>query len=128
MKKLSFLLAGLFFLLFSLNVNAQSKTGTDFFAGKWSVLVKGLPDGDRKMFFALEKKEAGLTGSLQDSTGKEIAKITSIELKDQTATLNFTVNEYDVSLELTKKDEDHVTGSLMGMFDAEGERVKAIKK
>jgi hypothetical protein len=29
-----------------------------------------------------------------------------------------------VSLLLAKKDDDDVTGSLMGMFDAEGKRVK----
>ena len=127
MKKVSLFFAGIFFLLLSLNANAQTKTGADYFAGKWSVLVKGLPDGDRKMVFLLEKKDATLTGSLQDSTGKEITKLTSVELADKTATLNFTTNGYDVNLELTKKDEDHVTGSLMGMFDAEGERVKATK-
>ena len=34
---------------------------------------------------------------------------------------------YDLSLTLAKKDEDHVTGSLMAMFQAEGERVKEVK-
>jgi hypothetical protein len=28
---------------------------------------------------------------------------------------------------MNKKDEDHVVGSLMNMFDAEGERIKVIK-
>jgi hypothetical protein len=32
-----------------------------------------------------------------------------------------------VNLAMTKKDDDHITGSLMGMFDAEGERVKVAK-
>jgi hypothetical protein len=127
MKKVSLLFAGIFFLLLSLSANAQTKTGADFFEGKWSVLAKGLPDGDRKMNFVLEKKEATLTGSLLDSTGKEITKLTSVDLKDKTATLYFTSQGYDVNLEMTKKDEDHVTGSLMGMFDAEGDRVKATK-
>ena len=127
MKKVSFFIAGLFFMLLSLNVNAQTKTGPDYFAGKWNVLVKGLPDGDRTMVFILEKKDATLTGSLQDTTGKEITKLTSVELADKTATLYFTTNGYDVNLALTQKDEDNVTGSLMGMFDAEGKRVKATK-
>ena len=127
MKKVSFFLAGLFFLMLSMNVNAQTKTGADYFVGKWNVLVKGLPDGDRTMIFVMEKKDATLIGVLQDTTGKEITKLTSVELKDTTATLNFTTNGYDVNLEMTKKDEDNVTGSLMGMFDAEGKRVKATK-
>jgi hypothetical protein len=28
---------------------------------------------------------------------------------------------------MDKKDDDHVTGSMMGMFDAEGERAKEAK-
>ena len=127
MKKVSFFIAGLFFLLLSLNVNAQTKTGADYFIGKWNVLVKGLPDGDRTMVLLLEKKDATLTGSLQDTTGKEITKLTSVEVAEKKATLYFTTNGYDVNLEMTQKDEDHVTGSLMGMFDAEGKRVKATK-
>ena len=127
MKKVSFFIAGLFFMLLSLNVNAQTKTGADYFAGKWNVLVKGLPDGGRTMVFVLEKKEATLTGSLQDTTGKEITKLTSVEVAEKKATLHFTTNGYDVKLEMTQKDEDHVTGSLMGMFDGEGKRVKATK-
>jgi hypothetical protein len=32
----------------------------------------------------------------------------------------------DVNVVLTKKDEDHITGKALGMFDASGERVKEI--
>ena len=103
MKRFSLFFAGLFFLLLSVNANGQTKTGADYFAGKWNVLVKGTPNGDRKRNFVLEKKDATLTGSMQDSTGKEITKITSVDLSDKTATLYFTTNGYDVNLELTKK-------------------------
>jgi hypothetical protein len=129
MKKLSVFLAGLFFLLLSFNVQAQSKTGADYFQGKWSVLLKGLPQGDSKMIFVLEKKDSTLTGVVQDSTGTQISTIDKIELNADgtTATAYFNAQGYDVNLEMTKKDDDHVTGSLMGMFDAEGERVKATK-
>lgn len=128
MKKVSLLFAGLFFLLLSMSVNAQSKTGADYFEGKWSVLLKGLPQGDSKMVFVLEKKDATLTGVVQDTTGKEISKIDKIEITETTATIYFNAQGYDVNLAMTKKDDDHVTGSLMGMFDAEGERVKEAKK
>ena len=124
MKKVSLLFAGLFFLLLSSNVHAQSKTGADYFKGKWSVLLKGTPNGDAKMVFALENRNDSIAGVVQDSTGMEIAKITNAELKDDQVTLYFTTQGYDVNLLLTKKDDDHVTGSLMNMFDAEGERVK----
>ncbi|HEU4902633.1 MAG TPA: hypothetical protein VFT06_07560 [Flavisolibacter sp.] len=127
MKKSKSFFAGLFFLLFSLNVNAQSTPAADYFAGKWSVLLKGLPQGDAKMIFILEKSGDKITGVVQDTTGKEISKLSNAELKDDEITLYFTAQGYDVNLNLKKKDDDHTTGTLMGMFDAEGDRVKAIK-
>lgn len=124
MKKVSLLFTGLFFLLLSTNVHAQSKTGADYFEGKWNVLVKGTPNGDAKMFLVLDKKDSTLTGSVLDSTGKEMSKIDKVDLNEDKATVYFNTSGYDVNLEMDKKDEDHVTGSMMGMFDAEGERVK----
>ena len=66
-----------------------------------------------------------MTGVVEDSTGSQIAKIDKVELNGATATAYFTAQGYDVNLVMNKKDEDHITGSLIGMFDAEGERVKA---
>jgi hypothetical protein len=126
MKKQSlifFLAAGLFM---SFNSNAQSKPGAEYFKGTWSVLLKGTPSGDAKMIFVLENKNDSISGIVQDTTGTEIAKITNVELKDNEVTLYFNVQSYDVNLLLTKKDDDHVTGSLMNMFDAEGERIKKV--
>ena len=127
MKKANFLSLLLFFLLLSTNIFAQSKPGADYFKGKWSVLIKGTPNGDAKMIFVLENKNDSITGVVQDTTGMEISKLTNVELKDTVITLYFTVQGYDVNLVMTKKDDDHVTGSLMGMFDAEGERKKGEK-
>jgi len=126
MKKLKSILTGLVLLLIAVGVKAQT-ANADYFAGKWSVLLKGLPNGDTKMFFVLEKKDTTMTGVVQDSTGTEVAKIDKVELKENTATVYFSAQGYDVNLAMTKKDDDHVTGSLMGMFDAEGERVKVAK-
>ena len=128
MKKSSQLFIGLFILFLSLHTKAQNKLGADFFEGKWSVLVKNLPDGDTRMLFLLSRKDSTLTGVVQDSTGKEIAKLDKVELKDTTCTVYFTAQGYDVNVVMNKKDEDHVYGSLMGMFDAEGERLKANSK
>ncbi len=126
MKKFKSILIGLFSLLFIVGVKAQT-ANADYFAGKWSVLVKGLPNGDTKMFFLLEKKDTTMTGVVQDSTGNEISKLDKVELTGSTATVYFNAQGYDVNLAMTKKDDDHITGSLMGMFDAEGERVKVAK-
>jgi len=127
MKKFSIVLASVFFLVLSISVNAQSKAGADYFAGKWSVLLKGVPGGDAKMVFLLEKRNDSIVGVVQDTVGVEIAKLTNVELKDTSINLFFTTQGYDVNLLLNKKSDDHVTGSLMNMFDAEGERKKDIK-
>lgn len=127
MKKLTTLFAGLFLLALSVSVNAQSKPGAEYFKGKWSVLLKGTPGGDAKMIFLLENRNDSIVGVVQDTAGVEIAKITSVELKDTEITLYFTTQGYDVNLVMTKKDDDHTTGSLMSMFDAEGERIKEMK-
>ena len=127
MKKFTSVLVGILCLVVSVGVNAQSKVGADYFKGKWSVLLKGTPNGDAKMIFVLENRNDSIAGVVQDSTGTEIAKITSAELKDTEVTLYFNTQGYDVNLLLTKKDADHTTGSLMNMFDAEGERIKEIK-
>ena|SRR5438477_12242782 len=127
MKNLKAIAAGSFMLLVSMSMHAQTKTGAEYFAGTWSVLLKGLPQGDTKMVFVLEKKDTTLTGAVQDTTGKEIAKLDKVELTANSATVYFTAQGYDVNLVMNKKDDDHIVGSLMGMFDAEGERVKIIK-
>jgi hypothetical protein len=124
MKKLSLLLAILPLVLLSFVAQAQSKTGADFFAGKWSALIAGTPYGDLKRIYVLEKKDNGLSGTVLDSTGKEVAKCSKVEVKDNELTLYYTAMGNDVSVVLSKKDEDHVAGSAMGMFDVKGERIK----
>ena len=127
MKKPINFFAGLIIMLLSIQAQGQSKIGADYFEGKWNVLVKGLPGGDTKMFFVLERKDTTMTGVVQDSTGKEISKLDKVELHDTTATAFFSAQGYDVNLVMNKKDEDHITGSLLSMFEAEGERVKLVK-
>jgi hypothetical protein len=126
MKKqnLIFLLVAALFLAFS--AKSQSKIGAEYFKGTWAVVLKGTPDGDVKLNFVLENKNDSIAGIVQDSTGIEISKIASVELKDNEITLYFNVQGYDVNLLLAKKDEDHVNGSLMNMFVAEGERIKKV--
>jgi len=124
MKKLRSLLTGLFVLILSFVANAQSKTGVDYFAGKWSVLIAGTPNGDLRRVYVLEKKDNTLTGIVQDATGNEIAKCSKVDVKDTEVTLYYQAMGIDVNVLLIKKDEDHVTGSALGMFDAKGERIK----
>jgi hypothetical protein len=127
MKKSVLFFAGVFLILLSVGAIAQIKTGADYFTGKWNVLIKGTPSGDAKMVFVLEKKDSTMTGVVRDTTGTEISKVSNAELTDNQVNVFFNVQGYDVNVLMIKKDDDHVTGSLMGMFDAVGDRVKEIK-
>jgi len=122
MKKLSLIFAIIFGVFLCMNANAQ--TSKDYFPGKWLVSVSGTPRGDVKMIFVLERKDNKLTGLVQDSTGKEMTKITSIEEQDKTITAAFNVHDYDLTLMMEPVDDDHVKGSLLGLFDAKGVRIK----
>ena len=122
MKKLCFMLT-LMLGLFAVT-GSRAQTNPAYFPGKWNVTIMGTPNGDSKMTLVLERKDGKLTGAVQDSTGKEITKITQVDEKDKTITAAFTVQSYDVTLTLEPVDDDHVKGSLLGMFDAKGVRVK----
>jgi hypothetical protein len=124
MKKINSIAIGSLLLFLAVSTNAQTKTGADFFAGKWKVVVTGTPYGDLKRIYVLEKSGNELTGIVQDSTGKEITKCSKVEVKDNEVTLYYQAMGNDVSITLMKKDDDHVTGSVLGQFDAKGERIK----
>jgi hypothetical protein len=123
MKNAGLFLTCVLILALSVNVKAQSSS-ISYFTGKWSLLVKGTPNGDARMYVVLQKKDTTLTGNIQDSVGTLNTPITKVELGENKVTVYFTAQGYDVYLEMDKKDDDHITGSMMGMFDAEGERVK----
>ena len=125
MKKLSIVFTVALALFISTSAMAQS--AKDYFVGKWKITVIGTPNGDNTGTYILDRKDGKLVGSLQDSTGKEVTKFTSVDEKDKSITINFTVQSYDVSLSLDPIDDDHVKGSMMGMFDAKGIRVKEDK-
>jgi hypothetical protein len=117
MKKVIAFITGLCCLLLSFCASAQDKTGADYFEGKWNMLLKGTPNGDAKLTFIFEKKDSLLTGTVLDSTGKEVTKFDKIELEATKATVYFNIQGYDVNIAMDKKDDDHIAGSLMGMFD-----------
>jgi hypothetical protein len=128
MRKLFSFFVVLFMLSLSTNTQAQSKAGAEYFAGSWTILIKGTPNGDVKLVLALDKKTDSLTGIVQDTTGTEVSKISSIELKDNEVTVYFSTQGYDVNVNLVKKDDDHANGTLMNMFEVEGVRKKEAKK
>lgn len=127
MKKLHAFITGVFLmLLVSVNVKGQDKT--DYFIGKWNIFVAGTPNGDVKFILSLERKDGLLTGTVNDVvTNAEISKVTKVEEKDQTITAYFFAEGHDLSLYLDKKDDTHVVGNLLNMFDATGERITEAK-
>ena len=122
MKKIvSFLVLGTFM---AMKVSAQAREGVAYFQDAWSVLVKGLPQGDTRFIIALQNKDGQLVGDIADTTGNVVSKVERSEVTATSINIYFHAQGYDLTLTLNKKDEDHVTGSLMNMFDAEGERKK----
>ena len=133
MKKITLILTLIMGLFLSINVQAQTTTAqvqttTDFYPGKWNVIVYGTPNGDVKLNFILERKDGKIAGVIQDTTGKELSKITQVDEKDKTITAYFNLMNYDLTLTLDPVDDDHVKGNLMGMFDAKGARIKDTTK
>ncbi len=127
MKRSHLFFAAIVLLLLSSNGHAQTKDSTTYFIGSWNVLVKGLPNGDTKMFVNLEKGDTAMVGAILDSAKTEVAKFSKVDRKGFTVTVYFVAQGYDVTLFMEKKDEDHITGNMLNMFDAVGDRVKEVK-
>lgn len=124
MKKLLSILV----LLIAFTFQSNAQAAKDYFPGKWSVVIEGTPDGDAKMTLNLERKEGKLSGTLSTEKSTEPIKISKIDEEEKSITVYFTVESYDVNMLLEKKDDDNVTGNVMGMFEVKGQRVKEEPK
>jgi hypothetical protein len=102
-------------------------TAPDYFYGKWDVLVKGTPQGDAVIPMRIEMKEGKLKGYITNPESKEEIEMSSIEIKDKDLNVAFSMMNYDLTMTLTKKDDDHANGKLMDMFEAEATRKKDEK-
>ncbi|OOQ57994.1 hypothetical protein [Mucilaginibacter pedocola] len=120
MKKVS-LLAVLVLALTGFAFKASAQTG---FPGKWDVLLKGTPQGDIHMMVTLKDSVSTLKGSYEDFASKANTPFTKVEKKDDSVSLFFTAQGYDLTLVLKQADDDHLEGSLMSMFEATAVRVK----
>ncbi|PZX54986.1 hypothetical protein [Algoriphagus chordae] len=95
-----------------------------YFEGKWNVLVKGTPNGDATIPVRFETVDGKITGYFMEEGVVEEKKMSSVIIKGDVINTAFYISGYDVTLSLTKVDADKAKGDLMGMFDAEGTRVK----
>lgn len=116
----------LLFVIFAFSSFSQTTTSSDFYAGKWEITISGTPQGDSKMIADLVQKDGKLTGDITttgESSGEKIS-ITRIDESGDKLSLFFTAQGFDVSLELTKVDDDTMKGTMMSMFDATAKRLK----
>ena len=89
-------------------------------------MVMGTPNGDATFATDLVRKDGALTGVLKvvGDAPVEPIQIAKVEDDKEKVVIYFTIQGYDVNVELTKVDADNLKGSLMGMFEAKGVRVK----
>ncbi len=95
---------------------------SDYFAGDWKVLVKGTPSGDAEMVMHLERVEGKLVGEMRVEA-MDPTKFQSVSEKEGEVTVYYNTMGYDISITLKKVDDNNLKGSLLGMFDATGERI-----
>jgi cytochrome c len=95
----------------------------DLFAGKWNMTFIGTPQGDAVSTLSLTRKDGKLTGTVAPKMdGASEATIDKIEESPDKLTIYFKMMSYDLNVTLEKEDNDHLKGSLMGMF-----KVTAVK-
>jgi 23S rRNA maturation-related 3'-5' exoribonuclease YhaM len=125
MKKVSLLVVFLLGIVASGFAQTTTKP-TDFFAGKWEMVVVGTPNGDAKLIADLVRKDGKLTGELADAKdpSKEKIKIDSIDETADKLSIAFQAQGNNITMDLTKVDDDNLKGSVMGMFDATAKRLK----
>ena len=122
MKKVNVFFTGVVILLLSISLNAQAQTGADYFKGKWDVVVEGTPSGDAKMLLTLENVDGKPSGTISLDAQSEPQKLSSVTVSENSISVYFSASGYDVSLSLKTVDDDHITGTMMGMFTANGVR------
>ena len=126
MKKLVFICAMMLLMAanaFTANAQGESK---EYFIGKWQVRVPGLPMGDVDMIVELNRVDGNLKGTI--SALNQTVEVERITEREKSVTLYFVGEGYDVDLTLIKKNQNEVTGDMMGQFDATGKRIKADNK
>ncbi|TXE07572.1 hypothetical protein [Algoriphagus aquimarinus] len=124
MKRKFTILSSLMLLVTMSFAFALSSPNEKYFEGKWSVLIKGTPQGDATIPMRFETVDGKTTGYFIEEGANEEKKMSSATIKDDVLNTSFNISGYDVTLSLTKVDDDNAKGDLLGMFDVEGKRVK----
>ena len=121
MKNVKMILSAVFILVVAISAQAQD-SNPDYFAGDWKVVLKGTPSGDAEMVMHLERVDGKLTGEMR-TEGMDPSKFKSVSEKEFEIAVNYETMGYDINITFKKVDDHNLKGSLMGMFDASGERI-----
>ncbi|MFC3881228.1 hypothetical protein ACFOSV_13625 [Algoriphagus namhaensis] len=110
-------------LIASLSFAAQADS-PEYFEGKWNVTIYGTPEGDATIPMRFETKDGVTKGYfIGDPSGVE-SEMSSVNIIDGVLNAAFNITGYDVNISMSKVDDDNTSGSLLGMFNLEGARVK----
>ena len=107
----------------------QKKVIVDPYVGIYDVTIFDVPQvGDWPLKLIIKKDDNGYAAELQtnseDPTASEyLWEVTSTSVDDNMVYIDATIAAYNLNFELSI-DEDYISGSMMGMFDVEGIRVK----
>ena len=119
-RKSSLLLA--FIILFiSFSTLFAQKIDTTF-AGKWNVLIKETPQGDFNIPMRFEIVDNKISGFFTDPESKEELPMSEVNFVNEKLTAALSLGNYDLTFDFTKKDDNHIIGSLMGSFEVIGTR------
>lgn len=127
----------------TININAQTASietvakkdsvtsaKSNYFLGKWELLVFGLPQGDTKfpvVFEMLKDSSSGnyvMAGHIEKSESGEEINFSKVDPADSTITFFFRAKGYDLVVNLAKKDDDTSEGRMIDMFDVKATRNK----
>ena len=107
----------------------QKKVIVDPYVGIYDVTIFDVPQvGDWPLKLIIKKDDNGYAAELQTNSEDPAAseylwEVTSTSVDDNMVYIDATIAAYNLNFELSI-DEDYISGSMMGMFDVEGIRVK----
>ena len=107
----------------------QKKVIVDPYVGIYDVTIFDVPQvGDWPLKLVIKKDDNGYAAELQTNSEDPAAseylwEVTSTSVDDNMVYIDATIAAYNLNFELSI-DEDDISGSMMGMFDVEGIRVK----
>tara|TARA_Y100001958_G_C21090183_1_gene443536 strand:+ start:425 stop:802 length:378 start_codon:yes stop_codon:yes gene_type:complete len=107
----------------------QKKVIVDPYVGIYDVTIFDVPQvGDWPLKLIIKKDDNGYAAELQTNSEDPAAseylwEVTSTSVDDNMVYIDATIAAYNLNFELSI-DEDDISGSMMGMFDVEGIRVK----